>query len=1143
MGIRLIMGRSGSGKSTYLYDHVIRESIKNPNQRFFILVPDQFTMQAQKDIIMRHPQNGILNIEVLSFTRLAYRVLGETGGESLKVLDDAGKSLILRKVAANSKDELTVIGSNLKKTGYIHEVKSAVSEFMQYGIGEVELDRMIACSSQRKMLQYKLQDLKLLMKEFQSYIEDHYITTEDTMTRLAEQVLNSRLVSGSVFALDGFTGFTPVQWKVLRAIGKCAQEVLITNIIDKQGAISERVDEQNLFYMGQKMQSTLNRYCSEDQIVREKDIVLFEEPVKRYQENPFFAHLEASLFRYPVKGLKDQKDQFRLIQAENPKDEVCFIAEEINQLILEKGFRYQDIAVVTGDLAGYSHLFRQEFEKREIPCYLDQTRMILLNPFTEFIKSSVSVLTTNFTYESVFHFLRSGMLDITTEEIDLLENYVLEMGIRGKKKWSSIWSARPGSTTGKEEKSTDELLTHLNQIRVLVMQTLEPLLGAGKSVQDIILSLYQMIIKIGIQDKLHKYENDFKLQGDQSKAKEYAQIYRLVMQLFEQITDLLGEEEMGLKEFSEILDAGLLEIQVGTIPLSHDRVMIGDIERTRLNEIKILFFAGINDGIVPNADAKGGLISDVDRDFLESNQFELAPSPRMQMYIQRLYLYLNMTKPTEKLYLSFCAVSREGKTLRRGYLIGVIERLFPGTDIIKTGSCHKTDRIYHPTEGMEYLSDLLRDYAGGRNADEIELNTFLKLMQIPEYGQISSEKIVKAAFMQYHDQKLYKQTVKKLYGELLVNSVSRLERFAGCAYAHFLQYGLDLKQRAEYSFETSDLGTVYHNVLDEFANELKKKGIQWEDLENGLIEELMDAAVDEVTSTYGDTILFSTAQRSYLIHRIRRIMKRSAQAIRYQLKKGSFQPEFFEVPFSMLEELPTITVKLSETEKMNLRGRIDRIDLSSDEDIYVKVVDYKSGNKDFEPAEFYHGLQLQLLLYLNAAVDLVRQKQPDKNIVPAAALYYHIEDPILPRPENMPDQDAWEEEIHAKLKTKGTVNGRDDIVRRLDKTFEKKSDVIPVEYDRNGNLSKRSNAFSQQDFEQLLRYTNEKVAMLGREILSGKICVNPYEAKQSCACTYCDFRAVCKLDDKIPGFEKRKLSPMTKETLIEEINKKSSKEL
>ncbi len=1144
MGIRLIMGRSGSGKSTFLYDQIINQSLERPDQRFFILVPDQYTMQTQKDVIARHPKNGMINIEVLSFTRLAYRVLGETGGEQLKILDDAGKSLILRKVAANLKGDLTVIGSNLKKTGYIHEVKSAVSEFMQYGIGENELELMIKCADQRKMLQYKLMDLKILMKEFQNYITDHYITTEDTMTRLATSIWDSKLIAGSVFALDGFTGFTPVQWKVLRAIGKCAQEVLITNIIDLQGAGSDMVDEQNLFYMGQKMKSTLNRYCKEDQIIREQDIKMFEEPVKRYQNHKYFAHLEASLFRYPGKSLSDKNDVITIVQAEHPKDEVCFIAEEIGKLIREKGIRYQDIAIVTGDLEGYSHLFRQEFEKQQIPCYLDQTRVILLNPFTEFIKASISVLTSNFSYESVFHFLRAGMLDISREEIDLLENYVLEMGIRGRKKWSSVWNPKERKIENKELDQREIAMSdRLNEIRLEIMNSLEPLTVSGKSVRDVVLSLYQIITKIRIQEKLHDYEMYFKQQDDQVRAKEYAQIYRLVMQLLEQITDLIGDEEMDLKEFSEILEAGLAEIQVGTIPLSHDRVMIGDIERSRLNEIKILFFAGVNDGIVPARDAKGGLISDVDRDFLEQNSFEIAPSPRMQMYIQRLYLYLNMTKPTEKLYLSYSAVSREGKSLRKGYLIGTMLKLFPGASMVKTNSGLKSDRLEHPLEGMEYLADLLRNYAGGRSVNSKELNTFFKLMESLENRQEITDKILKAAFMEYHEKKLYQQTVKKLYGDVLVNSISRLERFAGCAYAHFLQYGLMLKPRSEYSFENSDLGTVYHSILDGFANGLKREGITWENAKNDLMDELVDQAVNEVTATYGDTILFSTAGRSYLVNRIRRVMKRSVHAISYQLKKGTFVPELFEVPFSLLEDLPSVSIRLSENEKMNLRGRIDRIDVASDEDIYVKVVDYKSGNKDFEPAEFYNGLQLQLLLYLNAAVDLIRQNHPDKHVIPAAALYYHIDDPILPRPEILPEQEAWEDEIHAKLKAKGTLSGQDDVVKRLDATFVKKSDVIPVEYDRNGNISKRSSAFSQQEFEELLRFTNEKVAVLGREILSGNICVNPYEAKQSGACTYCDYRAVCKLDEKIPGFEKRRFPQMTREELVEKIAKKSPKEL
>ena len=1139
MGIRLILGRSGSGKSSMLYDTLIQRSVIEPEKRFYLLVPDQFTMQIQKDIISRHPDKGIMNIEILSFSRLAFRIFGETGADQLSVLDDSGKSLILRKVAGDTKDQLAVIGSNLRKNGYLHEVKSAVSEFMQYGVNTEAIDKMIACSGHRRMLQQKLADLKILMNSFQEYIKDHFITSEETMSKLAELIGKSRLVKDSVFALDEFTGFTPVQWKVICELGKYAQEVTITSVIENPELLLKPADEQNLFYLGLKTVQTLNKICSEEAIKRQEDFWIQESPVKRYASHKYLAHLEENLFRYPAKLMMGQTDEIEMFQTKSPKDEVRFVADEIEKLIRSNNYRYQDIAIVTGDLEGYSHFFRHEFEKLDIPCFIDQTRAILLNPFTECLRGALSVVVADFTYESVFHFLRSGVMDLTQDEIDVLENYILETGIRGSRKWTQVWTRKPYKTICDENLQ----LENLNLIRQKITDSLEPLMKPLTNVEDIVLALYNLTQRMKIQQKLAGYEEFFMQKGDRNKAKEYAQIYRLVMQLLEQIHGLIGKEEMDLKEFAQILEAGLAEIQVGIIPLNHDRVMIGDIERTRLKEIKILFFAGINDGIIPKRDAKGGLISDVDRDFLEQNQFELAPSPRRQMYIQRLYLYMNMTKPTHRLYLSYSAVAQDGKSLRPGYLIGTIRKMFPDCKVTKMNFEQNAYPIYQMEAGMEYLANNLREYASQRFDNLADLKAVLNAVEETEryenqsekQGENQSRKLIDAAFYMHTDSKLLEKAARKLYGEVLENSISRLEKFAGCAYSHFLQYGLGLEEREEFSFENTDLGNIYHAVLEGFSSRLVRDNKSWDTITTDEMDKIVDETVDEVAAGYGETILFSTAQRTYLIERIRKVMRRSVLAIKYQLGKGSFLPTHFEVPFSLLGDLPSVTVKLSQQDSMSLKGRIDRVDLAEEEAVYVKVVDYKSGNKDFGPAEFYYGLQLQLLTYLNAAVDMVKATNPGKDVIPAAALYYHIDDPMLLRTEAIASPEEWQNKISSQLKTKGVVNGCNEVVKKLDSQIEKKSDVVPVEYDSSGEISKRSSAYQQEELDAMLKYASKKIAALGREIMTGQVSVNPYETKDTTACAYCPYQAVCKLDPKISGFQKRKLPELSREQVLSEI--------
>lgn len=291
----------------------------------------------------------------------------------------------------------------------------------------------------------------------------------------------------------------------------------------------------------------------------------------------------------------------------------------------------------------------------------------------EYIKSAMALYRQDFSYEAVFHYLRSGLSDLSLEEVDLLENYCIQTGIRGYKSYSRLFVRKTPDMEGQEEK-----LEQLNAIRENFLSQISMLSMEKKGlVKDYINHLYDFLVANRVQEKLLSFEKQFEKEKNASKQREYAQIYRLVMELLEQVIELLGEEEITLEEFADILEAGFGEIEVGTIPQNVDRLLAGDMERTRLKQVKVLFFLGVNDGNIPKNASKGGIISDMDREFLRESELELAPSPRQQMYIQRLYLYLNMTKPSKRLYLSYAKVNSGGKSIRPAYLIETVKRLFP----------------------------------------------------------------------------------------------------------------------------------------------------------------------------------------------------------------------------------------------------------------------------------------------------------------------------------------------------------------------------------------------------------------------------------------------------------------------------------
>lgn len=1127
MSLKFVFGPSGSGKSRLIYSEITERAGENPGQNFLIVVPDQFTMQTQKELVLLNDRGGIMNIDVLSFGRLNHRIMEEVGREEIPVLDDTGKSLVLQKVAANLKEELPVLGSFLHRQGYIHEVKSAISEFMQYGIGTEDVSKLIAYAGKRGALAGKLKDLETLYKGFTEYIKDNFITTEETLDVLRRSLHKSKLLPESVVVFDGFTGFTPIQNRLIRELMQVCGEVILTVTLGEGENPYVKDGEQKLFYLSKKTVADLDRLAKEAGVPRGKDI--FINTYHRFEESPALRHLERNLFRYPFQVYGGEQSEIRLFETTTPRDEVHQTGLKIRELIREQGLAYRDIAVIMGDLEGYAPYVETEFAQMEIPCFIDRTRGIALNPMIEYIKSALELFEKNFTYEAVFHYLRSGMADLERGEIDELENYVIRTGIRGYRIYRRLFTHK----TEKAEKD-EEALGRINRLREQMMAQLSPLVMKKESrVKDYIDGLYDFLVQNEVQNKLVAYERRFEEQGQLSRAREYAQIYRLVMELLDQIYELLGEEVIPLAEFREILEAGFGEIQVGTIPQNVDRVVVGDMERTRLKQVKALFFLGVNDGNIPKNASKGGIISDMDREFLRESELELAPSPRQQMYIQRLYLYLNMTKPSEWLYLSYSKVNSSGKSLRPAYLIDTVKKLFPQMTVEYPQLRPVLEQIVTPAEGTGYLAEGLREYVSGTLSRE-RTQEFYTLYRVYGEEALAGKRsfLTDAAFRRYQESGLSAAVARALYGKHLENSVTRLETYAACAYRHFLQFGLALKERQEFSFETVDMGNVYHAVLETFAAKLEENGYTWFDFPEEFGAQTVREALEAYAAIYGDTVLYSSARNEYAITRMGRILTRTVLTLQKQLKKGSFTPDAYELSFRYADHLDSVNIALSEQERMHLQGRIDRIDVSEDEEhIYVKVIDYKSGNKRFDLAALYYGLQLQLVVYMNTALELEAKKHPGKEAVPAALLYYHIEDPSVETPVELAPEEL-EEQLARQLRMHGVVNASPDIIERLDRYMSDKSDVIPVERKKDGTYSARSSVMSGEELKLVSDYVSRKIAEIGREILQGNISLNPYERGAEEACTYCAYRKVCGFETGMPGCSRRKLEELDKEEIL-----------
>lgn len=1143
MSLQFIIGSSGSGKTRLLYENLINQSIADPDSSLIAIVPEQFTMQTQKEIVTLHPNHGTMNIDIVSFNRLAYRIFEELGVEHLEVLDDMGKSMVLRRVTSEQKKNLGLYAGHLSKNGFINQLKSMLSELYQYGIRPENL-KEAQKEARTPLLQEKLKDLSVIYEAFQEAIAERFITAEEILDVLCRVLPQSELIKKSVITLDGYTGFTPVQYRILQLMMVHAKKVIVTVSMDPGEKPYKRGNIQELFYMGKEMVVRLNQLAEESHVRRDKDILLGNAPKVpvRFKNSPSIAYIERHLYRYGEKA-DWEPEEVQIFRAASPGQEVAKVASWIHRLVQEEGIRYREIAVITGDLPGYRYEIVNRFQAEEIPYFMDSKKSILENVMVEFIRSALEAVRKDFDYESIFRFFKTGLVTEKEEELDRLENYAMAMGIRGWKRWNSTWEYiyRNGKDLNMEE---------LNQFRQEIIEPLaslrEVVKEEGRNISSMTAGVIACLEKCQVQEKLEQYREYFEKTGQYSLAKEYEQVYERVMELFERITHLLGEESVSLKEYEEILDAGFGEIQVGVIPATVDRVVIGDITRTRLDQVKVLFFMGVNEGVVPSRKDGGSLLTDAEREALKRCRMELAPTSKEDGFMQRYYLYLMMTKPSERLILSYTSFDQAGKSKRPSSLIGELCRIFPKMRIQEMEQADR--RIHSRTEGKEMLIRGIREYRElGMEADSqkdtalaertgSQARQFLELYRWfaknPEYQEFV-QKLAEAAFYSYEERGISKAAAKALYGTILQGSVTRLEKYAACAYAHFLSYGLELMERQEYQIEAVDMGNMFHSAIDMCFKELERQKRQVTELTKEQRKELVSFCVRQVTETYGNTILQSSARNTYLAGRIERMADRTIWALSEQLKKGDFVPAGFEVSFSAVDNLKAMKIQLSEEEQMHLRGRIDRLDLCEDEThVYVKIIDYKSGTTRFDLAAVYYGLQLQLVVYMDAVTELEERKYPGKEVVPAGIFYYNIKDPLVDK-EDAGTPEEIEEQILKQLRMNGLVNSDLEIIGHLDSQIQQKSDVIPVAV-KDGLIQEHySSVASSRRFEVLKQYVRNQLKRSGQEILGGKIGIEPYKEGGKTACDYCPYHGVCGFDARIEGYRFRRFPSLKPEQVWE----------
>lgn len=1080
MALQLILGGSGSGKSTFLYKKIIEESMENPEKNYFVIVPEQYTMAIQKRIVELHPRKGILNIDVISFQRLAFKVFEEVGASDYPVLDDTGKNLIVRRILEQNKGKLKFFGENISNTGFVSEMKSIISEMLQYDISTDKLEKVSREADSDSILNMKLEDINLIYKNFKAFINNNYITAEEILDVFCKKVNESSMLKNSVLAFDAFTGFTPVQYRLFGELLSMCDMVYVALTLDSKENVNVVSGVEELFYLTKDSVSKLYRICDDKHIDIINPVKIEDDINSRFKNSKELLFLEKNLFRNNNKKYPDNVEDIVLYEGITPKDELNYVVGEILELTHKKGYRYNQIGVVTADIETYGKLLGNLFAQNDIPYFLDRKCHITDNPLIEMINGVLEVIETNYSYDSMFRYLRTGMTDLSTEEIDILDNYCLAVGIRGSKSWNSEWTRK----FRKRNNKTD--LVMLNELRLKVVTPISQLEQVVKEsdgcVETITRALYQFMCTM-------KCSQHINAMADQDVAgEEYGQVYKKTIEVLDLIVKLLGSEKVTLKEYNRILASGFEEIKIGLIPPSNDCIVIGDMERTRLDNVRVIFFVGVNDGHVPKKNDSKSILSETDRDKLEKMDVSLTMSPRQSAFVQRFYLYLIMTKTEEKLYISYSRNGLDMKSILPSYLIRVIRKMFPRIKI-NTGK------------------------------DTLLKHSYLR---IPKAGLVWSEE--NASKM------LAEGIALLLYGTELKGSVTSFEQFSSCKYAYFFRYGLGLDEREEFKFAVNDFGTIMHAVIEKVSATVKDKKLSYSLITDEERRTLVSDSVNYIAENYGNTILMDSSRNEFMIKRITDIADKTIWAIGKQLENGLFYPDMFEEKFLIdVGELP-------EDVHFLMEGKIDRVDICEDENnLYVRVVDYKTGNNDVKVSDIYYGLKIQLLTYLKAAIEREKKLHPDKNVVPAGILYYNVDDPIVEVSEG--SQEEIDTLVRKELRMKGYVNSDKEIIRLMDDT-EGSSFNIPVTKTSKGEISQsKSRTMSTEELEELSRFVGDKSLSIARRIIEGDISIDPYSSGSYNSCKYCTYKEACCFSTDMPGYKYRILPSMNNEEVWEKIRK------
>ncbi len=1097
--MRIWTGRAGSGKTTAILQEIAALCAQGEGRQV-LLVPELNSHRMERRLAAATGNHGARTAEVLTFSRLADRVFSEVGGLAQQMLTPAGQLLTLQEAARRVQGGLSVWNGLADKPELLKEALRLIDECKTCAVAP---ETLFAASEECEdtALAAKLGDLAQLLTAYERLCDESLPDPRDRLTHLRDRLGACHVLDGASVYLDGFLGFTPQELAVIDAMLAAGAPLA--------AAVTCDMAYPEIFVTGCKTVKTLTRMAKR----HNKTAQQIDLGASRIARPAGLAAVESESL-LPVRTPHEDAHGVHLYAAASPFDECEHAAAYIRRKVRDEGARYRDFVVAARDIEPYSAFLAMAMARYDVPVFLAEKPDLLSRPPMALVTGALDAAQSYFKYEDLFGCLKTGLTSLTRDEVDKLENYVLTWNIRGGA-WERAWTEHPDGYGLPFDDRSRAQLTELNELRARAIAPFSALREALKGenpAPDCVRALYAFLLAVDAPGRMSERAAAHEAAGRLQLADEYRQLWEILVSAMEQFAWVCGDTPLTAERFAQLFRLVLGEYDVGTIPVSLDRVTCGNIERACLENAKYVILLGVNDGQIPKAPSSTSLLSDMDRDKLDALGVELKAYGEERLLMEQETLYRALACPTDELLLSWHLTDASGGESRPSYFVGTVQNLLPGVPV----SAHQTETVRDRLQAERPAVELACAYlSGDRTAAVRAAYDYYK--DDDRIQNAAAQKRGRGPLVSPH-------TIDGLYGKRLNLTASRVDTFYSCRFAFFMQYGLKAKPRKAARFDALETGTFIHYVLEHALDALGKQEGGAAAADGQTVRRVCRAAVRQYVQEELGGLETKTARFRYLFQRLVRTVEQILDNVLEELRVSDFAPIDYEVDFSRGGDLPPVECADGEV-SVSLSGKVDRVDgYIKNGRLYLRVMDYKSGKKSFSLSDIWYGLNMQLIIYLYAlqqeGLDRYRQRlEAELNeIVPAGVLYVPVRDELPDAPRDV-DEDALRAMRDKALRRSGLLSDDMELLEAMEHGLEGDGRFIPVSIkvkkgEDEPTLAAKSAVADLAKFGRLARYTHEKLLEMGRELRNGSVTADPCKKdKNSSYCDWCEFRAACRFDE------------------------------